>query len=341
MIYGKPKIGKSTVAAGFPAALFLDCEGGLNALETFRVPILTWADFLQACAEIAKGGHGFQTIVIDTIDQAYARCREHVLAKAGLSHESDGEFGKAYDLVTAEFQRVMAKLAVLPSGLVLITHATEKEFRTRTGRQVRIVPTLPNRAAKTVLAMCDFLLYCDFEDSAGPKGEPSETRVFRTKPTSYYDAGDRTGLLPESIPLDYTAFAAAVAKAINTKHPPVLREVDRQADPPRVLRITNPETQAAIELQPPVTASRQPAPVDADALDLGVVIEESVPGVGYTLAQALVDDIFEIYGKSKGTRVYDKLLVRYGKSLDLLTLAETEEIRAIIAKDQAARPASA
>jgi hypothetical protein len=214
LIYGKPKIGKSTFAAGFPSALFLDCEGGLQSLETFRLPIFTWADFLGACGELAQGNHDFKTVVVDTVDQAYQRCREHTLSSLNLKHESDGEIGKGWDMVSSEFLRVISKLALLPYGLVLISHAQEKEFKTRTGKQVKIVPTLPARAGRGVMGMVDLLLYADHESLESGRGVvTTERRVVRTKPTSYYDAGDRTGSLPETIPLEYGAFSEAFAKA--------------------------------------------------------------------------------------------------------------------------------
>jgi len=55
LIYGKPKIGKSTFAASFPNALFLDTEGGLQSLSVHRVPIHNWKDLLTACGELAAG----------------------------------------------------------------------------------------------------------------------------------------------------------------------------------------------------------------------------------------------------------------------------------------------
>jgi len=38
-------------------------------------------------------------------------------------------------------------------------------------------------------------------------------RVMRTKPSPYWEAGDRTGRLPETIELDFDAFLAAFEAA--------------------------------------------------------------------------------------------------------------------------------
>ncbi len=51
-----------------------------------------------------------------------------------MEHESDLGYGKGYALVNNEFHRVLTKLAHLPYGLVLISHAQEIEIETRTGR---------------------------------------------------------------------------------------------------------------------------------------------------------------------------------------------------------------
>ena len=75
------------------------------------------------------------------------------------------------------------------------------------------MPTLPEKARKIVLGMVDMVLYCDLDVSAGSDGEPIIRRVIRTKPSLYYEAGDRTGRLPETIDLDYRKFLEAFQAA--------------------------------------------------------------------------------------------------------------------------------
>jgi hypothetical protein len=54
--------------------------------------------------------------------------------------------------------------------------------------------------------MADMVLFCDLEVVAGDNGEQSMRRVIRTKPSLYYEAGDRTGRLPETLELDFGKF---------------------------------------------------------------------------------------------------------------------------------------
>lgn len=206
LVYGPSKIGKSTWCSNAEGALFLATEPGLNALEVFQTPILNWDDLLQACSEIAEGKHDFKTIVIDTIDNAYKMCSDYVCKKFKIEHESDLGYGKGYALINNEFQRVINKLAFLPFGLIMISHSQDRDIETRTGKHTRIVPTIPEKARKIVTGMVDLILFCDLEMRPGEDGKPVWHRVMRTKPSPNYDAGDRTGKLPEVIPLDFSAF---------------------------------------------------------------------------------------------------------------------------------------
>ena len=62
--------------------------------------------------------------------------------------------------------------------------------------------------------MVDMVLFCDLEVTAG-EGEKTEIRrVIRTKPSLYYEAGDRTGRLPETLDLDYQKFLDAYSAAV-------------------------------------------------------------------------------------------------------------------------------
>ena len=219
LVYGQTKIGKSTFCSQADSALFLATEPGLNALDVFQVPIQSWEDLLAACAEVTEGKHPFRTIIIDTIDNAYKFCTDYIVKKHKIEHESDLGYGKGYALVNNEFQRVLTKLAFLPYGLFLVSHAKEIEVETRTGKYTRIVPTLPDKARKIVLGMVDQVLFCDLEMATAEDGAESVKRVIRTKPSLYYEAGDRTGRLPETIDLEFRKFLDAFNAAVAPLRP--------------------------------------------------------------------------------------------------------------------------
>lgn len=219
LLYAHAKFGKSTIAAGSPDAIFLATEAGLNHLNVFQIPIKSWEDLLTAAREISTGNHDFKTVVIDTVDNAYRLCSEYICSQHGIKHESDLGYGKGWSLVNGEFQRVLTKLSLLPYGLFLISHAVEREIESRTGNYTRIIPTLPDKARKIILGMSDFILYGDIEESTDKDGKVSSKRVLRTKPTRHYEAGDRTGKLPETIDATYDAFLKVYEKSIINQKP--------------------------------------------------------------------------------------------------------------------------
>ena len=217
LIYGPPKIGKSTFCAGADGALFLSTEPGLNFLEVYQTEILTWKEFLEACGEIRGSKHEFRTIVIDTIDNLYKMCAEYVLGKHNVDHQSDLEFGKGWDLVNTELMRRLNALALLPYGLMMVSHAQDKEVKARTGKERRIAPTLPNSAAKHILSLADFILYAETVEATDEQGHiTGYERVLHSQPTTIYEAGNRSQCkLADPLPLDYAVFTAALSAAMN------------------------------------------------------------------------------------------------------------------------------
>ena len=216
LVYGPPKIGKSTFASRFPNALFFECEPGLGELEVFKVPTYSWADFLAACKLVAAGDHPFKTIVVDTVDNAFKFCSEHICAQQKIDYEGDLEHGKGWAFVKNEWHRVLTRLASLPYGLVLISHAVDKQIKTRTEEYTKTQPSLPDRARNVVLGLVDIILFCDTITRKGKDGSTTVERVIRTKPNPAYEAGDRTGRLPETLALDFTAFCKAFAEGRQT-----------------------------------------------------------------------------------------------------------------------------
>ena len=104
LLYGSTKAGKSTFASKAPGAIFLATEPGLNALSVFKVDISSWPEMLSACKELSEQKHEFKTVVIDTIDNAYEFCLEHVCKGLKIEHPADLEYGKGWSAVNLEFK---------------------------------------------------------------------------------------------------------------------------------------------------------------------------------------------------------------------------------------------
>ena len=64
--------------------------------------------------------------------------------------------------------------------------------------------------------MADLILYADLHEERDEDDKSHFKRVLRTKPSKYYEAGDRSGLMPSFIDLDYGKFAEVYTTAIGT-----------------------------------------------------------------------------------------------------------------------------
>jgi vancomycin permeability regulator SanA len=80
-------------------------------------------------------------------------------AKHGIDYEGDMAHGKGWALVKNEWHRVLTRLASLPYGLILISHAVDKTIETRTGEFTKTQPSLPDRARNVVLGLVDINVY--------------------------------------------------------------------------------------------------------------------------------------------------------------------------------------
>ena len=228
-LYGPPKIGKSTFCAGMPDAVFAATEPGLNNLSVFQAPIASWKDFLQFCGEIAGGKHQFKTVIIDTIDRLYRLCETHVCESLNIITPEDMDYGKGRAKVNAEFFRVMDRLTSLPYGLVFTSHAVTKEVKTPGGNTDRTIPTLPDKVSQYIISLADVIGFASIRPVMQADGTTKRERVLCTKPHTDFDAGDRTGRLPESLPLSWAAFASAMTP----KAAPVTAPVASQTQPPK------------------------------------------------------------------------------------------------------------
>ena len=199
LLYGRPKIGKSTLCSYFPDALFIATEPGLNHLSVFKVPVNSWEKFLEVCKEVAEGKHQFKTIVIDTIDNLVLFCNDYICRQNDLDHISDMPMGKGWAKATGELNRVIAKLSMLGTGLIFVGHSKQEEIETKTKKYNRFTVALGGKTQDAILALPDVILFMDSEVHDG-----IETGIIRTKPSMYFEAGDKSRLLPESIefPLD-------------------------------------------------------------------------------------------------------------------------------------------
>lgn len=215
LAHGPPKIGKTSLVAENDKTLFFASEPGLGSQSAYQVPITSWEEFLEACKDFSTTEHDFDILCIDTINNLDIFCRDYICRKFGAEHETDiGEQSKGYTLVNREFRRVLTKLAATCDaqdvGLFIISHSIERKIKDRhLGDRDMAVPAVTDSLRKFLVGFVDVILFFDIDLVPGEDGTPTYNRVLRTKPSMRYEAGDRTGCLPATIPMSFAALSAA------------------------------------------------------------------------------------------------------------------------------------
>ena len=221
LVYGKPKVGKTTLAARFPKNLLIAFEKGYNAIDGIKaVDINRWADFKLVLRQLEKpeARAMYDTITIDTTTIAYEMCEQFVCAQNGVQSIRDIPWGQGWTLVKKEFETCLRKITMLGYGLVLISHIETRKEKTADDSEIEILaPSMPKRCYEVVNQIVDIIGYIatEWDDN----GESHRWLYTRQTPTVM--AGSRFPYLAPKIKLGYNELVQAINDAIDKQ-----REID-------------------------------------------------------------------------------------------------------------------
>lgn len=147
LIYGRKKIGKTSLVSRFPNAVFFMFEPGTKAQSIYKLPrnggcFTDWKDVRGYAKTLQKGGHDFVTACFDPGNKAYDLCLKWVCAKEGISHPGKmKDYGASWKAVATEFEGIHLQIANADMAFVVIAHEKLEEYRGDDGREyVRTVP---------------------------------------------------------------------------------------------------------------------------------------------------------------------------------------------------------
>lgn len=213
-IYGPEKVGKSTFGAKLPRPLFCNFEVGTNYLPVRPVNIDKWSTFKQVLRQLERPeAHDYyDTVVIDTVSEAYSACEKFICAQNAVQRIGDIPYGRGYADTKREFEDALRKITMLGFGLCCICHAEKKTIPGPGDSTIDTMqPAMPTRAADVVNRMVDIIAYIDqrFDEN----GE--SVRRFITRRTPTILAGSRLPYLDPVIPFSYEDLIDAIGRAID------------------------------------------------------------------------------------------------------------------------------
>jgi len=226
VLYGLEGVGKSTFAAGAPAPIFLGAEDGTSELDVHRFPQpRAWSDVFDGIAELSTAEHGYQTLVIDTLDWLEPLCWRHVCqnvrdqgGKQCAAIEDFG-FGRGYTAALDEWRRLTSALESLIAKrgmhMVILAHSHVKAFKDPGFEPFdRHEMKLNIKAAGLWREWVDAVLFAahdlsTVEKAGRVRGVMTDARFIHTQRTAAYDAKNRYDL-PPRLALDWSDFYEAV-----------------------------------------------------------------------------------------------------------------------------------
>jgi len=167
LLYGEKGIGKTSVAARFPAALLVPFEPGSKFLTIARLPVVTRREeFLHVLKQLSAAEHEYRTAVIDPGNKAYEVCMEFVCRREGVTHPNDRkDFGKTWGQVSKEFQGAHAMLSAADVSMVILAHAKTIDLETFSGQVFsRIVPVMSGSTEEYYAGIVDMIGYYHYHD---------------------------------------------------------------------------------------------------------------------------------------------------------------------------------
>lgn len=235
VLLGVEKIGKSTFAAGAANPVFLPIrqEEGIDDLDVHKFPTLqSFEDVKQALASLAKDGHDYKTVVIDSASALepviYADVCE--AEKAASIEKVGGGYGKGYTEALSRWRELMQALDYLREhknmASIIIGHVKVKKFDDPLNESYdQFAFDVNDKASAALFRWADFIGFANTKtyvkkESTGfgaEKGKARDSgngqRFLFCQKSPAFPAGGRGpyGKLPTEIPLDWSTFTEAVA----------------------------------------------------------------------------------------------------------------------------------
>lgn len=231
MIHGVQGVGKSTFGATSRKPVFVQTEDGLGEIDCTKFPLArSFGDVMDALTELRDRPHGFETVVLDSMDWLERLIWQEVCTAENVGNIEKIGFQKGYTFALNFWRKFLDALDALrrdrAMAVILIAHTKIERFQTPEDSAFdRFTPRLHKLAASVVMEWCDEVLFATYSTATDPKRIRNITepkRVMRTCEGPTHVAKNRLQM-PYELPLEWAAYDYFARQA----HP---RNQDRPED---------------------------------------------------------------------------------------------------------------
>lgn len=222
VVYGPPGVGKSTFASEAPNPIFIGTENGTEQLDIARVPsdeLNGWGDVMQWLETFATTAHGYETLVVDSVDWLEVWLFTYVANNSQKANIEDFGYAAGYKRCVQEWHSFCERLdRCRDNGMhvVLVCHSKISRFSDPAGEEwdrysLAIHDKKSADAAAVIKQWADELYFVIYDQEArkknkwDSKGKGSNERWIYTQHSPAYDAKSRRGVA-RRVPLNGKAY---------------------------------------------------------------------------------------------------------------------------------------
>lgn len=132
-LYAEPGTGKSTFASKAPNPFFITTDGNFEWLDLpdeQHKQVFSWK---EAKTLFNSKFEGYDTIVVDLIEDLYKMCEQEYCRKNNLEYVGDEGFGKGWRITEDEFVLEIGKLLGQEKNIILLSHEQAYSVKDRRG----------------------------------------------------------------------------------------------------------------------------------------------------------------------------------------------------------------
>jgi hypothetical protein len=179
ILFGSPKVGKTTLLAELPNSLLVDMEQGSTFISACKVSINSIKEIQELVKAIKDAGNPYKFIVLDTITALAEMVRplaikdflitedgEKYLAKLKLQGKSEKDinldllpFGKGFTLVKEAMSKVIKLFASVCENVIIVGHVKLTQIETETATDITKSLDLAGQAKRYFASQSDAIGY--------------------------------------------------------------------------------------------------------------------------------------------------------------------------------------
>lgn len=316
LIYGDSGSGKTSFGATAPNVIFASAEAGLLSVWNKRIPyveIKTLKDLQDLYLYLSKGGHPYETVVIDSISEINDLIKSQLEAKRGraLQIQDWGEIAK-------QIEDVLRKFRSLDMHVIMIA---QESIERDDQKIIKYTPSLNGKTATKIAYFMDIVGHIEVL----PTGE----HLINTQPSPKYLTKDRTGRLWNGIAPDFNLWILAVESMETLENEEVVYEDETEAPAetptPAAAKPAAKKPETPKKETPQIWDKETPAPAPAAMAKPKMASEKQI---------AMINDLYGKYKEKRGEKALElNDIIARKYSLNGAALRDVNDLTTTFASD--------